>query len=70
MIERVRITSETDETKTYVVTFVGNEPVACTCPSYHFRATECKHLRAARDVKPPTLAQLVQVQEILRRNNR
>ena len=36
------------ESKTeYRVTKVGNTPVACTCPGFHFRG-RCKHLDMAR----------------------
>lgn len=67
MIERVRVSSETSDCVSYVVTFVGDEPVACTCPHYHFRGVECKHIRAARAAEPLTQAQVVRARELLRK---
>lgn len=69
MIERVRVTSETNADVKYVLTFVGNESVACTCPHFNFRADvagfSCKHMRRANALQPLTQAQLVLAHELL-----
>ena len=71
LVERARVRSSSDESITYVVTFVGDEAVSCTCPHFHYRAEtssfECKHMRNARNVKPLSKADLVRLQELLRR---
>lgn len=70
-IDRVTVDSHTS-TLTYVVTFVGNEPVACTCPHYNFRSAEdtgfsCKHMRSAEATRPLSQADLVRVRRLLNR---
>lgn len=54
MINRLRVQSETDQSKTYLVTLLFGEPVACTCPHFNFRADAatftCKHMRSTRAV--------------------
>lgn len=71
LIDRVRVQSETDQSTTYVVTFVADEAVSCTCPHFHFRADaaefECKHMRGTRNVRPITRAETVRLRQILAR---
>lgn len=69
--ERVRVSSETNSDVKYVLTFVGNEPVACTCPHFNYRADgpafSCKHMRRAEALQPLTQAQLVLAHELIRK---
>jgi hypothetical protein len=73
MIERVRVTSDRDTDIKYVLTFVGDEPVSCTCPHFNFRADggafECKHMRRAANVLPLTKAQTILALEMLAANS-
>ena len=60
MIDRVKVSSQSTDA-TYVVTFVGETAVACTCPHYNFRSADessfvCKHMRSAQAVTPITLS--------------
>lgn len=52
-IDRIRVDSESEINKSYVVTFVGTTAVACTCPSFHYRSVgdqdfSCKHMLGTR----------------------
>lgn len=69
MIERVTVSSETTDRK-YVVTFVADQPVACTCPNYNYRSAEvsnfsCKHMRKAQSALPLSAADRLRVRELL-----
>lgn len=73
MIERVRVSSETNRDVKYVLTFVGPEVVACTCPHFNFRADgntfKCKHMRRAENLPALTPAQLVHAYELILRQD-
>lgn len=70
MIERVRVSSESNSDVKYVLTFVGNEAVACTCPHFNYRADgprfSCKHMRKAQAIEL-SQAQVVLAFELLTR---
>jgi hypothetical protein len=73
VIDRVRVASHSNETVSYVVTFVGNAAIACTCPHFNFRATDgidadfsCKHMREAENALPLSKADLARIRQYLR----
>lgn len=74
MVNRVRVASESDATTSYVVTFVVDQAVACTCPHFHHRSVtqeefECKHMRNAALVAPLSRLEMIQIRSILARNS-
>ena len=70
MISRVHVNSTSQENSAYLVTLIGNQAVACTCPDFNYRGESasytCKHMRQAdRQANTLSASEIARLRQLL-----